>query len=200
MLRSIVLPAALLFVVISATSASAQAVGPDGLSAPSQTAEQKPAVPVPAAPSKTSPPTPDELAAPRPPAQLANIRLELTISDQRGTAPPSTKTVSMVVADRGLGRIRTGADVKTPEGFRPVTLNVDAQPEFLRDGRVRVVITLEYRPVATEGSETAPIAGSNISETMNVILSDGTPLTVSQSADPHTDRKVRVELKGTILK
>ncbi len=106
----------------------------------------------------------------------------------------------MVVADRGLGRIRTGADVNTPQGYRPVNLNVDAQPEFLGNGRVRVVITLEYRPVATEGSETAPTAASNISETMNVIISDGTPLTVSQSADPHTDRKVRVELKGTILK
>jgi hypothetical protein len=197
MLRSIVLPAALSVLVVSAASASGQPAA-DAIGAPPQAAEQKPATPPPATPSKTGPIP--ELAPPRAPAQLANIRLELTISDQRGTAPPSTKTVTMVVADRGLGRIRTGADVNTPQGYRPVNLNVDAQPEFLANGRVRVIITLEYRPVATEGSETAPTAASNISETMNVIISDGTPLTVSQSADPHTDRKVRVELKGTILK
>ena len=199
MLRSIVLPAVLLFALVSARSAGAQAVGPDGVGASPQAAEQKPTTPPPATPVKPSAPPP-EPAAPRPPAQLANIRLELTIADQRGAAPSSTKTVTMVVADRGLGRIRTGADVSTPQGYRPVNLNVDAQPEFLRDGRVRVVITLEYRPVATEGSETSPTAASNISETMNVIIADGIPLTISQSADPHTDRKVRVELKGTILK
>jgi hypothetical protein len=197
MLRSIVLPAALSVLVVSAASASGQPAA-DAIGAPPQAAEQKPAIPPPATPPK--PGAIPELAPPRAPAQLANIRLELTISDQRGTAPPSTKTVTMVVADRGLGRIRTGADVNTPQGYRPVNLNVDAQPEFLGNGRVRVIITLEYRPVATEGSETAPTAASNISETMNVIISDGTPLTVSQSADPHTDRKVRVELKGTILK
>jgi hypothetical protein len=32
------------------------------------------------------------------------------------------------------------------------------------------------------------------------LLDDGKPLVVSQSADPSSDRKVRVELKATIVR
>jgi hypothetical protein len=41
---------------------------------------------------------------------------------------------------------------------------------------------------------------TDISESLTVILEDGKPLVVSQSADPGSDRKVRVEIKATILK
>jgi hypothetical protein len=131
--------------------------------------------------------------------QLANVRLELTISDERGDGAPVTKTVTMVMADRGHGRIRTSGDIRTPQGYRPIQLNVDANPVFTRDGRVRVMFTLEYRPSVGEGTS-EDTAQTNISETMNVILEDGKPLVVSQSADPYTDRRVKVELKATILK
>jgi hypothetical protein len=133
------------------------------------------------------------------PAQNANIRLELTITDQRGTATPISKTVTMVIADRNNGRIRTSGDVRTPAGYRPVTLNVDGSATMLRDSRVHVVVTLEFRPTISEGASEESTTPS-ISESISVILDDGKPLVVSQSADPHTDRKVRVELKATILK
>jgi hypothetical protein len=148
-------------------------------------------------PARTEPVRSEQ--APRGPAQLANVRLELTISDQQGTAAAVTKTVTMVMADRGQGRIRTQGDIRTPQGYRPITLNVDAIPEFTRDGRVRVQFTLEYRPTVGEGT-TVETAQTNISETLTVLLEDGKPLVVSQSADPYTDRKVKVELKATILK
>jgi hypothetical protein len=132
--------------------------------------------------------------------QIANVRLEVTIVDQRSSGQPTTKTVSLVLADRAEGRIRTTGEVRVPPGnIRPVVLNVDAHPVFTRDGRVRAHVTLEYKPVAGEAT-TEEQALTTISETFAVILDDGKPLVVSQSADPTTDRRVRVEVKATILK
>ncbi len=152
---------------------------------------QKPAAPAkPAEPSKPAPPRPEP---------TMNIRLDLTITDQRGDTPPISKTVTMTMLDTGFGRIRTTGDVRTPMGFRPVILNVDAQPKVHKDGRIRVDMTIEYRPTAAE-AESEKSTTPTVNETINVLLEDGKPLVISQSADPATDRKVKVEAKATILK
>jgi hypothetical protein len=78
-------------------------------------------------------------------------------------------------------------------------LNVDAHPELVRDGRVRAHVTLEYRPTIAEAKTEEQVL-TTISESFTVNLEDGKPLVVSQSADPNTDRRVRVEVKATILK
>ena len=151
--------------------------------------------------------------------QLANVKLDVTIADQRGTGQPTTKTVSLVLADRANGRIRTTGEIPVPitlpgpspttqYQMRSIVLNVDAYPELTRDGRVRAYVTLEYRPATTEsGPRGTPNDGAGgeqlpptISESFTVVLDDGKPLVVSQSADPNTDRRVRVEVKATILK
>ena len=54
-------------------------------------------------------------------------------------------------------------------------------------------------PLGSEAT-TEEQAMTAISETFAVILDDGKALVVSQSADPYTDRRVRVEVKATILK
>jgi hypothetical protein len=137
---------------------------------------------------------------PRPVAQLMNIKLDLTITDQRGSGTPTSKTVTMVLSDRASGRIRTQGEVRMPDGRRvPITLNVDAQPEVTRDNRVKVMVSLEYKPQAADG-DTEEKATTNISESMTVILDDGKPLVVSQSADPSSDRRVKIEMKATFLK
>ena len=138
------------------------------------------------------------VSAPRP-EPSANIRVDLAISDQRGTTAPVTKIVTMTMMDSGAGRIRTGGDVRTPLGFRPVTLNVDAQPRIHKDGKIRVDLTIEYRPTAAE-SDTEQSTTPTINESISVLLEDGKSLLISQSADPATDRKVKVELKASILR
>jgi hypothetical protein len=134
-------------------------------------------------------------------AQPVNIQIELTITDQRGDGTPITKTVSMIASDRSWSRIRTAGDVRTPTGFRPVILNVDARPTMLaKDGRrTRVELTIEYRPVAAE-ADTEKSTTPNVNESLSVILEDGKSMLISQSADPVTDRKVKVEAKAAILK
>jgi hypothetical protein len=124
----------------------------------------------------------------RSPAQLANIRIELTIMDQRSDAPGAPKTVTMLIEDRQSARIRTGRG--------NASLNVDGRPEILREGRIRVTLSLEYTP--QEGPERA--APMPIQESVTALLEDGKPLVVSQSADPSGDRKVRLEVKATIVK
>ena len=102
-------------------------------------------------------------------AQLANIRIELTIIDQRSDAAGPPKTVTMLIEDRQSGRIRTGRG--------NASLNVDGRP----DGPDRA-------------------APTPIQESVTALLEDGKALVVSQSADPSGDRKVRLEVKATIVK
>lgn len=128
--------------------------------------------------------------------QPINIRVELMIRDQRGTASPETKTVALVTADRTAGRVRTGGNVRTEKfGIQEVRLNVDARPVILRDGQIRLFVTFEYRPADTETSPS-----NNISEMLECVLTSGQSLGVTKSADPNSDRSVTVEVKATILK
>jgi hypothetical protein len=132
---------------------------------------------------------PSEAAAPpRSSAQLVNVRVDLTITDTRDGAAGAPKVVSLVIADRDSGRIRTGSG--------DTALNVDARPEIVREGRIRVHVSLEYHPGREDPGKTAP---PGLVESLTAILEDGRPLTVSQSADPASSRSVKVEMKASIL-
>lgn len=139
------------------------------------------------APQAAPPKPPADQAAPKPPArnapQLVNVRMELTLTEEgEGAAAP--KTVTVLVADQHNGRIRTG-------GPDAGALNVDARPEVLGDGRLRVNFSLEYRPDGNAGL---------LSQSLSALLVSGKPLLVSQSAHPRSDRRVRAELTATIVK
>jgi hypothetical protein len=135
----------------------------------------------------------------QPPQPTQNVRLDLTITDQRGEGTALTKTMTVTVVDSGMGRIRTNGEVRTPMGSRSVILNVDVQPRIMRDGKVRVDLSLEYRPLAAE-AETEKSSTPGLNEMIGVLLEDGKSMVISQSADPATDRKVRVEAKATIIR
>ena len=57
------------------------------------------------APATAKPPEPQP---PRAVAQAANVRVELTITDQRSDSQTPPKTVTLLVEDRQNGRLRTG--------------------------------------------------------------------------------------------
>ena len=152
-----------------------------------------------AAPGQTT-----ELSTPREPAgsNNTNVKIELTITDQRAEGPAVVKTVTATIVDRSPARIRTSGAVQTPMGLRDVVLNVDATPTLVTVNNVakmRVSMSIEYRPVARE-SDTDRTTTPTINEQLTVVLEDGKPLVISQSADPATDRKVKVEVKATILR
>lgn len=154
-------------------------------------------------------PAPAPKASPRPllnlPGQPVNVRIEVMITDQRAGEPPIQKTVALVLADRTNGMVRSEASLRN---VGDVPLHVDAEAALVDNGRVLVQIGLDYRlPGAGEDAgKTQPDRNINfaittqIRESIRAILRDGEALTVAESADPITDRKVKVEVKATILK
>jgi hypothetical protein len=139
----------------------------------------------PSADAKPRPAASDQMPAPRPPepaGQVVNIKFDLTISDQTGSAEAAKKLVSLLVADRQTGYVRSTA---SSERTGPVRLNVDARPQILPTGNIRVMLSLEY---------------PSISQALTVIVEPGKSIVLTQTADPLSDRKVTVEMRATIVK
>ncbi|HEU0108553.1 MAG TPA: hypothetical protein VFT38_20375 [Vicinamibacteria bacterium] len=156
-----------------------------------------------ATPAATPSPKPSSEPAARPaPARAAhregepvNVRLEIKLTERGATGEPAVKVVSMTVADRANGMIRASGDAP-----RPAALNVDATPS-IDDGKIRLNLGLEYK--VTESSPDAKVMPPPVRATRQqifVILENGRPLVVADSADPATDRRLQVEVTATILR
>jgi hypothetical protein len=153
-------------------------------------------VPVPAAPPQ-----------PRREGQPVNVKVDLTIVDQRGTTTAAKKTVTMVVADAMMGIIRSDSNYRMSDGrVISVPLNVDAEPQVLADGKVRLRVNLQYDLPNSLASGVEPdragasLFTSQLRENLAVVVENGKSIVVAQSADPVNDRQVTVELKATILR
>jgi hypothetical protein len=134
---------------------------------------------------------------------LTNVQIEVTLTDQAGSAAPDRKTVSMIASSGNWGKIRSAATVMAiGEPPYAVDLNVDARPSVTVDGQIQLEMTLIYAPVkapgdAKDGPKQRP---SGINQSQTVVLQSGKSLMVSQAADPLSNRKVTVEVKATVLK
>lgn len=134
-------------------------------------------------PSKGQEPPPARSAA-----QSANIRIDLTITDQRTDGLGAPKTMTLVLEDRQSGRLRTGRG--------NAVLNLDVRPEIVREGRVRLLVSLEFTPQDAPDRPAQP----PLSAALTALVDDGKSLVMTQSADPTSDRKVRIEVKATIAR
>ena len=179
---------AVLAVLLATTTLWAQEPAPK----PAPKTTPKPAAAPQARPAKESPPRP---------GQLANIRIDVRITDERGGQPAMTKTVSFTVADRRSGFIRSSAEApfgSKTENLRSIPMNVDATP-VIEGSRIRLDLGLEYNFVDTSG-EAKQYPKIEIRDRLPLVLEDGKPLRVAQSADPLSDRRVSVEVTATILR
>lgn len=151
--------------------------------------------------------TPPPPEAPAPVGQPVNVKLDLTITDQLASGAPAKKTVSMIVADRSSGSIRSIANTVR------ATLNVDATPQILQNGNIRLQLGLEYNPrqpttppekVKGPSGEMLELprdeGGSSLNQRVAIVLEPNKPLMLSQAADPLSDRKITVEVRVSILK
>ena len=170
---------------------------------PAQSQQPAPA-PAPAPAAQTPRPTPGPTPpapAPRRAAQPINVRIDLSINDQRGGSAPIKRTLSMVVADGMGGSIRSQSDVLA---VGTVPLNVDAEPELIADNKIRLRLTLQYDwPAPFEGGRDAPrgtVVKTALRDSVALILENDKPMIAAQSADPIGDRQVTVEVKATILR
>ena len=166
-------------------------------------AGQKPPAPPPppADPVSVGPDAPPPPPAPGGRARKIgpNVRVEVTFSEQRaeGVIPP--KTVTVTTNDGHWGRVRS----TVVSGLVNSPLNVDARPEMQPDGRVLLSLNLEYGESRVPEGQTPKFGqavASTLNESVTVLLETGEALTVTQSADPMSDRKVTVDVKATVLR
>ena len=162
------------------------------------------------------PPSPPQVGVVVPPreGQSFNIKVDVTISEQIGTSAPVRKTVSVVSGDNMPGFVRSEA---TFSGGTPAPLNVDIEPRVLPDGKIRLGLSVRYDlpappNIATDSAgrlvESQPpvrsalgnLTRTEVRQNLKVVLENGKPLMISQSADPISDRQVTIEVKATILK
>jgi hypothetical protein len=177
------------------------------LSSPALAAGQKPPAPPPpppadkaAGPDAPPPPPP----APRPDGRArkpgANVRVEVTFTEQRADASLPPKTVTLTTNDGHWGRVRSSVNTV---GYGASPLNVDARPEMQPDGRVLLAVNVEYgEKRVPEGKQVQPgqVVEATLNESVTILLQNGEKLTVTQSADPMSDRKVTVDVKATVLR
>src|SRR5947207_2284303 len=143
-----------------------------------------------------APPPPAGIPAPRRENQSTNIRIEVTVTDERPNVAPIKKTVSIVTGDGLNGSVRSQTGYQAPgAGGGNAPFNVDVTPIILADGKIHTRLTLQYDvvpPPLTSGEQTtvtARLLGTSIRDSMALVLENGKPLVVVQSTDPVSDRK-----------
>ena len=172
---------------------------------------QAPRGATPAQAPRVTPPAPAPQAAPSTPAprrqgQPVNVKVDFTLTDQHPGGPPTKRTVTLIVADTMSGFIRSQSEVMGVRG-NTVPLNIDASPELLPDGKIRLGFSVQYEwPAPIESgrdTNTAPrgtVLQTSMRESVSLILESGKAMVATQSADPIGDRQVTVEVKATILR
>ena len=125
----------------------------------------------------------------RMPAQPVNIKLDFTVIDQRDGQAAAPRTITMMIADRSRGQMRSG-------GAGGQMLNVDARPEILRDSRMRVDVNFDYRAPQSDSDKTPPALTQSIAS----IVEDGKPLVITQWSERGSTRTSRVELRASLQK
>lgn len=143
---------------------------------------------------------PEVARAPRPRGQLANVRVDVTVTDQTGTGPAATKTMTLTVADGESAMIRNETEMKTSDGLRSAPFSVDVRAVIDGD-RVRLDVGLDYQVLDSASTHTpGPPTRALFKGRQALVLESGKPLVISQSSDPMSDRKVTVEVRATIIR
>jgi hypothetical protein len=190
---------------VSPVSGSARGVQEQDQAKPEQPAP--PAAPATPKPAAQQPEVPRRPPVPIP--QGPNVRVEITITDQSGSEPPVKKTLNVIAAAGHNGNVRSKVTVAVPVAQGPVPvksfnyeevpLNVDVKSDVMDNGLIRTQLILNYETVDVT-RDSGKALKSIVTGGQTVMLENGKPLIVSQSADATSDRKVTVELKATILR
>lgn len=176
-----------------------------------------PARPAPPAAAPQPPQPPERPQAARPavrapgaePSKGVNIRVDATVTESRGTEVVAKKVLSVTVVDGENGSVRSTLSVPfQPKGspgfsYDKAPLNMDARVRLLDDNRVRVALVLDYkggRLETADGQEGAEAIDQGIRQAVTVVLENGKPMVVAQSADAIGERRVTLEVKATVLK
>ena len=123
-----------------------------------------------------------------------NIKIDITFADTLAGDTPVRKTMTVLVAENRGGKIRS-------TGLHQGVINIDAMPSMAGD-RILLHLTIEYMPDLTAQGQ-PPQNSSRIgmlTQSLSVLIENGKPTVVTQSADPTSARRVTVEVTATIIK
>jgi len=124
-----------------------------------------------------------------------NIKLVVTITDKGATT--MTKVVSLIIGNRGNGKVRSSGNTSTPNQNRSSELNVDAFATLFKSGVISTNLTIIYQPEWTE--EATKMTG--VTQSVSLFLKDGVPMLITQAADPTKgSRSVSIEVTASVLK
>ena len=171
----------------AAPAAPAPPAAPRAAQAPRPASAPRAQAPAPA-PAAPAPPwsAPVVIVDPTP-GQLVNIQIDITLVTEGGTEAPSRKSMTLTLADRQEGSVRSIERAANAQG----TLNVDARPVVQPNGKVLTRIGLEFQ----SGNE-VPF----VQVRAQPLLESGKPLRISRAVSPKGDRSVTVEVTATVLK
>ena len=163
-----------------------------------EAAPQPPAPDAPKAPKAMATPTaPAPVLAPPPPprkrGQMINVRIEVTLSDSKGTP----RVLTMTVADQESGMNRTTAVVVPGASAIDYSFNADASPEVVGD-RIRLRLTADAAVAVEAEKATAIIPKLALRQSQTVILNDGETVEIARAADPASSRTFILTVKATI--
>jgi 2-oxoglutarate dehydrogenase E2 component (dihydrolipoamide succinyltransferase) len=154
-------------------------------------APQAPRAPAPVTPARPAPApgaAPYVIPEPNQPGQLVNIQIDIVLTTEGGTQAPVRKTVTLTLADKQEGSVRSMDRVAAPQSG---SLNVDARPVMQANGQVLTRIGLEF-----SGTDDVPF----VQVRAQPLLESGRALRISRAVSPRTDRSVTVEVTATVLK
>jgi hypothetical protein len=123
------------------------------------------------------------------PGQLVNIQIDITLMVEGGSEGPARKVLTLTLADRQEGSVRSMD--RNPGVAGAATLNLDARPIVQPNGRVLTRIGLEFQ------------AGNDVPFVQvraQPLLESGKALRISRAVSPKGDRSVTVEVTATVLK
>jgi hypothetical protein len=143
-----------------------------------------PAAPTPAPPPGSAAPV---VAVDVAPGQLINIQLDLTLIAEGGPDGTARKTVTLLLADKQEGSVRSLERNPAAQG----SLNVDARPVIQTNGKVLTRIGLEF-----QSGNDVPFVQVRVQP----LLESGKPLRISRAVSPKGDRSVTVEVTATVLR
>lgn len=178
--------------------------------------------PAEAMPSERAP-TPSRLRSQSEVDDVANVKVEVTISYQVGSAAPVKRTGVLVVADQGTGSLRLGNQVAVPSttyqpvaaggaatnpmtsfNYRSVGLNLDVRNVYISGNKTKMNLSVEFSTIDEKMGDLAKGLPSfpTFSQGLTLVLESGKPTIVAQSSDfvDNIERKQSVEVKATIVR
>ena len=137
-------------------------------------------------------------AAPRSPAQVANIQLAIVLTDKIDGKTVTEEPVHILLGDRMLGRLRR--HLPASASFANKNFEVDVTPEIMSGGRIKVSMTVNYNAASPTDDAKDQTHTTQFVETVTNYLEPGKPTTVIETLGDSANRHVTVQVTATILK